>query len=84
MKPYQSFLHWQLTTQWPFSLLFHAIASYGIALLCIDPIEELGWAIAAWAIVFASIALFWLGNLWYYRKRLLPFMQRRPNLREHR
>lgn len=78
-KPYRSFTRWVLTTQLPFVLLFHAIVAYGIVLLCIEPIAELGWSILTWALTLGSVALFWLGNLRYYRKRLLPYMQRRYN-----
>lgn len=76
MKPYRSFAQWVLRTQWPFVILFHAFWCYGIFCMVVEPVEELGWAIFLWVFMAAVMVLFWLGNRWYYRTRLLPFMQR--------
>jgi hypothetical protein len=78
-KPYRSFTRWVLTTQLPFLLLHHGLTAYAAVVLLLEPIAELGWAIAVWALVLGSAMLFWVGNHRYYRRRLLPFMQRRSN-----
>lgn len=77
LKPYRSFTQWVLLTQWPFVVLFHSIVAYGVFLLIDEPIEELGWAIFTWLLLAGIVVLFWKGNHWYYRKRLVPFMEKR-------